>query len=340
MPTTYHVSSSCTFRLDSAASVEATPGPGLAPRRLPAELASLLLQLGAPRSAPQIHRISGARSSLPELTRVLEQLCDEGLLVRGGGPSPACGPSLAELLRRDVAEDPQVLARIGECLRQGRLVVIRDALPSALAERVHAELEAAEAWSVAELHAPCFGYRRHTVSNPADLPPTVSECAALFDSPATKDFIGELSGLPCDGEALVVPSWFQPGDYISPHEDCGDGRRTVAYVWHLTRGWDPRWGGHLVWYPTGTQIEPGFNRLVLFAVGRGRALGSLHSVSTVSAHARQRRLAIGGWWHRPGAAEARPPSAESQRAGDEGMSPHRYGPPRIYLGEDEPVTIL
>ena len=336
MDVTYRVSHDCTFRMDDGVGVEVRVGSGPA-RRLPADLASFLLQLGPPRTAAQIHRTSGTPTPLPELERVLDQLSGEGLLVREGGAPPAPPPSLVGLLRPDIFGDPSMAAAMAEHLRRGRLLVIRDALPLELAERVHAELEATTAWSLAEKYLPHFHYRRRYLE-PTDFPPSVRECAALFGSPATKALIGDLCGRPCDGDTIVSPSWFQAGDHISPHED-NRGCRAVAYVWHLTRGWDERWGGNFVWSPTGTVLEPAFNRLLLFAVSREGSHNCQHSVSVVSPHARQQRLSIGGWWYDAGEPSSRG-RTDPARPGDELMSTHCMGRPRCYVGEGDAVTIL
>lgn len=340
MDATYSIRRTCRFQMETAASVSITPEPGATPRRLPIELASFLLHLGAPKTARQIHETAGGRTPLVELTRLLERLCVEGILVKDEAQAAAPGPSLASALRRDVFGDPTTVSRLGEHLRAGRLVVIRDALPLELAERAHRELDACDAWGIGEGRAPYFGYRQHKIHDASSHPGSVREAAALFGSEPTKAFITELSGQSCAGEVVTVPSWFQAGDFILPHEDCGDGRRTVAYVWHLTKTWDDRWGGDFVWCPTGTLVRPAFNQLVMFTVGYDEHHNSLHAVSVVGAQAQGKRLAINGWWHRTEAIVRDDAGASPSRPGDEGMSPHRYGPPREYLGPSDGVTIV
>ena len=39
---------------------------------------------------------------------------------------------------------------------------------------------------------------------------------------------------------------YQSGDHSLPHTDWV-GQRTVSYVWHLSKGWRPEWGGALYW---------------------------------------------------------------------------------------------
>ena len=93
-----------------------------------------------------------------------------------------------------------------------------------------------------------------------------------------------------DGQATS----YGPGDFLTCHDDDvpGKGRRS-AYVFGMTAGWKPEWGGLLLFHDdrdlTVMGQVPGFNTLDLFAVPRR------HSVSIVTPAAASRRLAITGW---------------------------------------------
>ena len=93
-----------------------------------------------------------------------------------------------------------------------------------------------------------------------------------------------------DGQATA----YGPGDFLTCHDDDvpGKGRR-AAYVFGMTPGWKPEWGGLLLFHDdrdlTVMGQVPGFNTLDLFAVPRR------HSVSIVTPAAATRRLAITGW---------------------------------------------
>jgi Rps23 Pro-64 3,4-dihydroxylase Tpa1-like proline 4-hydroxylase len=63
-------------------------------------------------------------------------------------------------------------------------------------------------------------------------------------------------------------------------------------VWHLTRDWNPSWGGDFYWIPSRASLPPSFNTLLLFVVTNQ----SDHFVTTVSPYASGQRLAINGWW--------------------------------------------
>ena len=71
-----------------------------------------------------------------------------------------------------------------------------------------------------------------------------------------------------------------------------DGLRNVAFVWHLAKNWEPKWGGSFYWCSSLANLPASFNTLVLFNVNPR----SVHLVTEVSPYAAGKRLAINGWW--------------------------------------------
>jgi len=87
---------------------------------------------------------------------------------------------------------------------------------------------------------------------------------------------------------------FQPGHFLSEHDDAAPGKqRVAAYVLQLCSGWRADFGGVLNLLTPDGEIRrglvPGFNRLVLFSVPRP------HAVSAVAPFAPRPRLAMNGW---------------------------------------------
>ena len=82
-----------------------------------------------------------------------------------------------------------------------------------------------------------------------------------------------------------------PGDYSLPHSDTYENR-SVAFIWHLTRNWNPKWGGDLCWCNPWKRITPRFNALYLFNV----TVKSFHFVSNVAPIAISKRMTVSGWW--------------------------------------------
>jgi hypothetical protein len=252
----------------------------------------VLLAFEPGRTVEEVFVESGIDDTLEGFTRHVRTFEKMGLLRPEGTREIPPGPSLHDLLAPEL-QDPDLLARISGWLQQGRAVVLPDALRPELAREVHEALEAHEAWQPLEVFEPFFHYRVHQLEDETLFPPALRACQQLFCSAATRQFVSELAGADCRGLPTFAASWYQPGDYSLPHSDAGQ-LREVAFVWHLTRDWNPRWGGELYWCPTSRALSPQFNWLTLFRVHPG----STHLVCPVAPRATARRLAVVGWWNR------------------------------------------
>jgi hypothetical protein len=204
--------------------------------------------------------------------------------------------SLELYLNPDVFRREEALRSAREALAGGRLVVIRNAMREAFAERMFQCLDAASDWRVYEKYQDHFHYHHHNLFERKLFPTDLAWCGAIFASEPTRNFMQRLSGRDCSGETDVSASWYLPGDHSLPHSDYvenGDGdTRQLAFVWHLTRNWHPTWGGDFFWCPASRYLSPTFNTLLLFTVG----WESYHFVTHVSPYARSKRLAVNGWW--------------------------------------------
>jgi hypothetical protein len=224
--------------------------------------------------------------------------------------------SMRSYLTPAIADDPALLADVGRHLRAGRLIVVREAFRPAFAERLHAALDGCAGWELHEDYAHAhFHYRHHNLYDERRFPPDLRWCVEILRSAETRAFIQALADRRCTGEAQFSASWYRPGDYSLPHTDLVGppaARRKVAMVWHLTRDWQPGWGGEFYWCPTRQYVAPSFNTLLLFTVRSD----STHFVTAVAPHARGKRLAINGWWTGP---------AESPDGGDRRPGPELLG---------------
>ncbi len=198
--------------------------------------------------------------------------------------------SLKSYLNQDFLDDEGLFADIGGFLRKHRLVVIRDAFKSDFAEQVHTCLDRQRAWCVYEGYGPGFHYHHHNVDE-SDYPPLLKLCKKILNSVDTRQWISNLTHRDCSGEMSFSPNWFLPGDHSTPHTDFAR-RRQVAFVWHLTRDWEPDWGGDFYWCRAGKGFPPSFNTLYLFLVSEK----SVHAVLPVTPFARSKRLGLAGWW--------------------------------------------
>lgn len=213
----------------------------------------------------------------------------------------AVNERLSRFLSLRLLLDPEVLeptnrAQIAQALQAGKLVVIRDALKKEYAEKIHEALWQTEQWAPYETADGDFHFRHHNLYVREKFPPDLQHCRALFAAEDTKSLLTELSGRDCSANVAFGASWYMPFDYSLPHDDRTDGEpplRQVAFLWHLTKDWDPRWGGHLYWGPAQRLLRPSFNTLYLFTIDPYR----VHFVAPVAANAGGKRLTVNGWWY-------------------------------------------
>lgn len=176
-------------------------------------------------------------------------------------------------------------------IRKGSLISIQDAFRKDFAESVHHALDNSDAWTVHEHFRDDFFCHHHNIYDMGSYNATLLLTKLVFNSEATVRWIGDLAGIDCSEPATSSASWYMAGDHSTPHSDFVNDR-LVAFVWHLTKQWSRRWGGHLVWCPTGHCLPPSFNTLNLFDTRRGQC----HFVMTVAPHAQGKRLTWNGWW--------------------------------------------
>ena len=117
--------------------------------------------------------------------------------------------------------------------------------------------------------------------------------AGLLARPATRDALGAI----CGEDIATVEAQatrYRPGHFLTMHHDSESGsRRRVAYIFGLTEGWRPEWGGLLLFHDEAGEIVRGFvprmNTLTLFKLPR------IHSVSLVAPSAGAMRYSVAGW---------------------------------------------
>ena len=143
-----------------------------------------------------------------------------------------------------------------------------------------------------------FGYRYEGLRVPDDeerlAGDPLTDFAELMQSEPMLDMLRTVTGATelafTDGQATA----YGPGDFLTCHDDNVAGKnRLAAYVFGMTPGWRPEYGGVLLFHGadhgTVTGHVPRFNTLDLFAVPQ------LHSVSMVTPAAPGRRYAVTGW---------------------------------------------
>jgi hypothetical protein len=300
------------------------------PFELPLGFFQVVMAFAEPKTAAQAFEALDVDVDADEFARIVGDFVQRGLLTPYRSDDDGCG--LQQLLDPRVFGDAARVEQIGGWMRQGRAVVVPDALPADFAEEVHRDLCLSTHWTVREGSQDFFGYRSSTLSYLQDRSPALARCSRLFKSKETRRFIAGLSGQDCGGRASADAAWYRPGDYALPHNDMqANEPRSVAYIWYLVKDWQREWGGALFWGPTGQSISPRFNLLVMFNV----TPSNVHFVCPVSPSATAKRLTITGFWH-----HARPRAPSPSVAPDAIVSPRAYGPPAPDVPDHVPLFVL
>ena len=302
----------------------------VAPVQLSLPLFQVLMAFAEKTTARQVFHTLNVDVGIEEFARIIREFIDRDLL-RPNLPAED-GPNLQQFLGERVFGSPTLTDKLCREMRQGRAIVVPDALPADLAERVYHELDLSNRWAVVEGGHDFFHYRTSGIEHIEAHGGAFAECGRLFCSSATRRFIGELSGQDCTGDANTAAAWYRPGEYALPHNDSAvDTSRSVAYIWYLTKDWRQEWGGALFWCPTGQYISPRFNVLVMFNVKPS----NMHLVCPIAPTATAKRLTINGFWR---AAKRRSPPVSARP--DAWISPQVCGKPRDDVSDLFSVVVL
>ena len=123
----------------------------------------------------------------------------------------------------------------------------------------------------------------------------IHQVTELINSPTFLDLGRIVTGVGGITKADAHACRYQPGHYLTRHIDEGaDRERRAAYVLGFTKGWQPDWGGLLLFLKDNQDIDfgflPRFNNLTIFDIKY------LHTVTQVSSFAQLPRLTITGWF--------------------------------------------
>lgn len=246
---------------------------------------------------------------------------------------------------------PGAWAAVRAALRDGRFVHIRDALQPQLAEDIWREMNATDRWVFRSGFEPDYQFQGSSVMD-ADVRDRVAfeslnDLFDFLDAPEVKAPFAGAAGVSLGGPFQGFISLLEAGDFAAPHTDVhayapdelpeherplfpAGYRRAVAWVCHMTKDWDPSWGGDLVWTTPMTHITPRFNSLTLFPSFND----AWHFVQPVAAHAAKagmpKRMSISGWWTTTDAAAGR----ERESGLSAGLCEKLGGCRRAFVGGD------
>jgi hypothetical protein len=289
----YHLAKDAYFCLVESDVIEGVAGTGSV--RMTLMHYAILLKFKRTNSAIQVYHSLGSSLSMSAFQAHLRACLDSGILTECVEPNPS-------ELQHDwfgTMLNPDAFSQlnIGDStspLAPGQLLVLTNAFRSSFAEDVFTALDCADTWEPLESYRhPNFQYRHRLLRSPyldRGLEP-IRECVRIFTHEKTRSLVSDLSLRDCSAPPQFSTTWHLPGDYSLPHTDAGQNR-TVAFVWHLAKRWEPSWGGSLYWCPTNDFLNTNFNTLSIFVVSPEHK----HFVSTVTPYAREKRFAIAGWW--------------------------------------------
>ncbi len=123
----------------------------------------------------------------------------------------------------------------------------------------------------------------------------IHQITELINSPTYLDLGRSVTGVSGITKADAHACKYTQGHYLTRHLDYGEDReRRAAYVLGFTKGWQPDWGGLLLFLKDNQDVEfgflPRFNNLTIFDIKY------LHTVTQVSTFAGAPRLTITGWF--------------------------------------------
>jgi Rps23 Pro-64 3,4-dihydroxylase Tpa1-like proline 4-hydroxylase len=230
-------------------------------------------------------------------------------------------PRLAAWIQPQHLEDGALETyRIAFASHPARLVVLRDFLIQRVADRL-ARFLATEAefkpefglysiegavmeedWLRADDKDRFFRYGK-LVGTPSQFQTSPNALTYLqfrttFQRPEFRAFFEVISGMRLGSSDDFGAHAMSDGDLLRPHSDDNKNRQ-LALVTYLTPGWQREFGGALrVVHNDGsfTDVAPEYNSLIVFDVLTAPAHFVLPIQSGTAAP--QRRLSIGGWYHR------------------------------------------
>lgn len=142
LDTPYRISPRIVSSIKSADSM-AVFGAG-PPFELPLDLFRVLMMFSETTTTRHVFHALDVDVDIEHFARIIAEFLDRGLLRCVQRVDDDQG--LGQLLNPSVFSDPAAVGKIGDQLRQGRAVVIPDALPAALAERVYHDLDRSTSW--------------------------------------------------------------------------------------------------------------------------------------------------------------------------------------------------
>ena len=114
-------------------------------------------------------------------------------------------------------------------------------------------------------------------------------------TPKMVNILNEITDLKLEKPTTIFANKYTSDCFLATHTDDGNGR--LAFVLHLTKDWNPCWGGLYMDHTDPYNIKtllPSFNKMVMFKVGNNQ---TPHSVSCVTNNLTRKRISVTGWYN-------------------------------------------
>ena len=123
----------------------------------------------------------------------------------------------------------------------------------------------------------------------------IHKLTELINSPTFISLGQMITGVPGINKAEAHACQYTKGHYLTRHVDDGaERKRRAAYVLGFTKGWQPDWGGLLLFLKNNQDVDhgflPRFNNVTIFDIE------CLHTVTQISSFAQEPRLTVTGWF--------------------------------------------
>lgn len=213
----------------------------------------------------------------------------DGMVRIAGVFEPAVANALADLLERSIDWDVICSTETGKAEVLDRATIQRLG-GAAVGEKLKAAtLRARTGFAYVYLGYPMI----NAYLSGRDAGHPIHQLTEFLNGPEMIAFGGAVIGEPGITKLDAQATLYRPGDFLTRHDDTGEGDRRAAYTISLTRGWRSDWGGQLLFHDAAGDIErgyaPAFNVMTIFKVPRQ------HSVAPVAPYAGAPRLMVTGW---------------------------------------------
>ena len=160
---------------------------------------------------------------------------------------------------------------MGQSIKDGKPIVIKNALSEKMAEKLHKELYTTPGYQQRQGFDRGFQFSYNLIEDSDDVwrrMHVTNDVVNFLNSEAVKKWAAEIAGgYEIDEPVKATAMWFKARDYSIPQADYGlrpsVGRMVFGFELHLAKNWDEAMGGDLVFLQHATALKPSFNTMTI-----------------------------------------------------------------------------